>query len=140
MKRSACQPDCCSPAGPQDCCAEYGNLRNRRLINEDQARRLAVLFKVLANDTRLRLMHVLIRSDEVSVGHLAESLGMTPQAVSNQLQKLVALAVVESRRDGNSMFYRVIDPCVVSVLDTGLCLMEDSRRRKRNARSVTILA
>jgi ArsR family transcriptional regulator, lead/cadmium/zinc/bismuth-responsive transcriptional repressor len=40
------------------------------------------------------------------------------------------LGVVDSRREGNSIFYRLIDPCVLSLLDTGLCLLEESRRRK----------
>jgi DNA-binding transcriptional ArsR family regulator len=84
----------------------------------------------LANDTRLRLLHALVRSGELSLSDLAEAVEMKPQAVSNQLQRLSDLGVVDSRREGNSIFYRLIDPCVLSLLDTGLCLMEESRRRK----------
>ena len=46
------------------------------------------MFKVLANDTRLRLLHAVVRAGEICVTDLADSLGMKPQAVSNQLQRL----------------------------------------------------
>jgi len=86
---------------------------------------LASVFKVLANDTRLRILHALIRSDELCVTDLAKSIGMKPQAVSNQIQRLADLGIVASRRDGNSIHYRVVDLCVRSLLDQALCLMEE---------------
>lgn len=84
------------------------------------------LFKVLASDTRLRLLHALVRADELCVGDLARAVGMTPQAVSNQLQRLVDRGILSARRDGNSIHYRITDPCVPTLLDQGLCLAEDS--------------
>ncbi len=96
-----------------------------------------MLFKVLANDTRLRLLHVLIKSGELPVTDLAQELEMKPQAVSNQLQKLSIQQIVESRRDGNSIYYRVVDPCVTMLFDLGLCLLEyKPARSKRKSVSV----
>jgi DNA-binding transcriptional ArsR family regulator len=92
---------------------------------------LAAVFKVLANDTRLRLLHALVRADELCVTDLAASVGMKPQAVSNQLQRLSDLGILASRRDGNSIYYRVVDLCVRSLLDQGLCLMEEASDRSR---------
>jgi len=89
------------------------------------------VFKVLANDTRLRLLHALVRADEICVTDLAASLGMKPQAVSNQLQRLSDLGILASRRDGNSVYYRLVDLCVRSLLDEGLCLMEEVSDRDR---------
>ena len=89
------------------------------------------MFKVLANDTRLRLLHALVRADELCVTDLAASVGMKPQAVSNQLQRLSDLGILASRRDGNNIFYRVVDPCVRSLLDQGLCLVEEVSSRDR---------
>jgi DNA-binding transcriptional ArsR family regulator len=91
---------------------------------------LAAVFKVLANDTRLRL-HALVRADELCVTDLAGSLGMKPQAVSNQLQRLSDLGILASRRDGNSIYYRLVDLCVRSLLDQGLCLVEEVSDRSR---------
>jgi len=86
---------------------------------------------VLASDTRLRLLHALVLADELCVTDLAASVGMKPQAVSNQLQRLSDLGILASRRDGNSIHYRVVDLCVRSLLDQGLCLMEEVSARDR---------
>ncbi|MBT4864857.1 MAG: helix-turn-helix transcriptional regulator [Planctomycetaceae bacterium] len=98
--------------------------RDRPLIAGDQAAALMQLFKVFANDTRLRLLHALVREDELCVGDLAEAVGMKPQAVSNQLQRLVDRGIIGSRRDGVNIYYRIIDPCVPVLLERGLCLIE----------------
>jgi len=113
------------------CCPPKPNLRERPLITPEQASELEDTFKVLANDTRLRLLHALARAGELCVSHLAEAVGMTPQAVSNQLQRLVDRSILGSRRNGNNIYYRIVDPCVTSLLDLGLCLAEDARGRQR---------
>lgn len=100
------------------------SLENRALLSPVQAGGLAAVFKVLANDTRLRILHALIRAKELCVTDLSTSIGMKPQAVSNQMQRLADLGIVASRREGNTIRYRLIDLCVRSLLDQGLCLME----------------
>jgi len=110
----------------QACCAPKPAIRERPLITSAQASDLMGLFKVLANDTRLRLLHALIRAGELPVGELAAAVDMKPQAVSNQLQRLTDRGILESRRAGNNIFYRIVDPCVITLLDQGLCLAEDA--------------
>lgn len=83
------------------------------------------LFKVLANDTRVRLLHHLVRVGEATVTELAKTLGMKSQAVSNQLVRLADTRMVAARRDGNYVYYRVTNGCVPPLLDLALCLMED---------------
>ncbi len=95
----------------------------------EDAQQLAALFKVVANETRLRMLHALVRSGELRAGDLASAVGMLPQAVSNQLQRLLDRGILASRREGNYIWYRIADPCVTSLLDRGLCLMEDARER-----------
>ena len=109
------------------CCNKL-SLKERPLLSPIQAGGLAAVFKVLANDTRLRLLHALVRADEICVT-LAASIGMKPQAVSNQLQRLSDLGIIDSRREGNNIHYRLVDLCVRSMLDQGLCLMEESTSR-----------
>lgn len=106
------------------CCAGVP-LDERPLLTPIQAGGLAAVFKVLANDTRLRLLHALVRDGELCVTELAASIGMKPQAVSNQLQRLLDLGILSSRRDGNNIHYRLIDACVRSLMDQALCLMEE---------------
>jgi DNA-binding transcriptional ArsR family regulator len=105
-------------------------LADRPLMTCAQAVQVGSLFGVLANDTRLRLLHEIVRRDEVCVGDLAESLEMKPQAISNQLQRLADKGIVSSRRDGTSILYRIVDPCIPILLDRGLCLIEETSRRK----------
>jgi DNA-binding transcriptional ArsR family regulator len=112
------------------CCPPKPALRERPLITPAQAADLEDVFKVLANDTRLRLLHALVRSEELCVTELAEAMGMTPQAVSNQLQRLAGRGILDSRRNGNNIYYRIVDPCVPSLLDQGLCLTEDAFSRR----------
>src|SRR5580692_5060760 len=91
-----------------DCCDEP-SLKERPMMSPIQAGGLAAVFKVLASDARLRLLHALVRADELCVTDLAASLGMKGQAVSSQLQRLSDLGILASRRDGNSIYYRVVD-------------------------------
>jgi len=104
--------------------AQRTALKNRPLINPDEAGSLVRLFKVFSNDTRLRLLHALVREGELCVTGLADAVDMKPQAVSNQLQRLVDRGILGSRRDGNNVYYRIVDPCVPVMLDRGLCLVE----------------
>lgn len=104
-------------------------LKDRGLMTPIQAGGLAAVFKVLANDTRLRLLHALVRADEMCVTDLAAAVGMKPQAVSNQLQRLSDLGILSSRRDGNNIYYRVVDICVSGLLEQGWCLMDESSGR-----------
>jgi DNA-binding transcriptional ArsR family regulator len=89
------------------------------------------LFKVLANETRIRMLHHIVRKKEATVTDIARALGMKPQAVSNQLMRLSDTRVVSSRRDGNNVFYRVMNGCVSPLLDLALCLMEDESRPRQ---------
>ncbi len=100
------------------CCTNPA-LKERPLLSPIQAGGLAAVFKVLANDTRLRLLHALVRADELCVTDLAASVGMKPQAVSNQLQRLSDLGILASRREGTNIHYRLVDLCVRSLLTKG---------------------
>ena len=103
-------------------------LRDRPLLDLYQADELTRLYKVLANDTRLRLLHAIERAGELSVTDLSTEVGMKPQAVSNQLQRLADRRIVASRREGSRLFYHIADPCVPGLLDLGMCLLEETGR------------
>src|SRR5215217_4640174 len=103
-------------------------LRERPLMEQTQADELVRLYKVLANDARLKILHALERAGELSVTNLAAEIGMKPQAVSNQLQRLADRRIVTSRREGSRLFYRISDPCVPGLIDLGMCLLEETGR------------
>jgi DNA-binding transcriptional ArsR family regulator len=79
------------------------------------------------------LLHALIRADEICVTDLASSVGMKPQAVSNQLQRLSDLGIISSRREGNNIHYRLVDRCVTGLLEQGWCLMDESNDKTASA-------
>lgn len=118
---------CCTP---RDSCADRPGLDERPLLSFVEAVKVMALFKVLANDTRIRMLHHIVRSGEATVTDLAKVLGMKPQAVSNQLMRLSDTGMVASRRDGNNVYYRVMNGCVAPLLDLALCLMEDEGRAR----------
>lgn len=110
-------------------CPEKECLRERPLLSSEQAIEVEALFEVLANDTRLRLIHEVARREEVCVVDLADALDMKPQAISNQLQRLLDKGIVAARRNGNNVFYRIVDNCVMILLEHGLCLIEETAKR-----------
>lgn len=116
---------CCAPGDPA---SNRPGLAGRPLLSFVDAVKVMALFKVLSNDTRIRMLHHLVRNRESSVTDIAKALGMKPQAVSNQLQRLSDTGMVASRREGNSIFYRVKNGCVAPLLDLALYLMEDEAR------------
>ena len=59
---------------------------------------------------------------------LANAVDMTPQAISNKLQKLYSQGIIATRREGNMIYYRVIDERIVGLLEEALCLLVDSKR------------
>lgn len=113
-------------------CPAKATLKQRPPMSCEQALAVEALFSVLSNDTRLRLLHEIARRDEACTSELAETLGLKPQAVSNQLQRLLDRGIVAASRAGNNVFYRIVDPCVVILLERGLCLIEETARRSES--------
>jgi DNA-binding transcriptional ArsR family regulator len=108
-------------------CPSQPALAERPSLGLEAAAELARVYETLANETRLRLLHVLVKEGEIYPSGLAAKLGMKPQAISNQLQRLSDRGIVQTRRDGNNVLYRIVDPCVIELIDRGLCLLEDMR-------------
>lgn len=98
-------------------------LAQRPLLDDIEVAELSGLFAVLANDTRLRILHAIARSGEASVTAIADQVAASTQSVSNHLQRMADQNIVATRRDGNRIYYRLIDPCVGGVMELGLCLL-----------------
>jgi len=64
------------------------------------------IFRMLADGTRLQLLWCL-RDDELPVGVLAAMLDKQPAAVSQHLAKLRLARLVQTRRQGTTVFYRL---------------------------------
>jgi ArsR family transcriptional regulator len=82
----------------------------------------AGLFRVLGHPARVRIIE-LLREGERSVGALQVELGLESGPTSQHLTALRRVGLVESRRDGTSVFYRAADERVFDLLDAGRALV-----------------
>jgi DNA-binding transcriptional ArsR family regulator len=83
---------------------------------EVSAAAAARLMKLLASEQRLILL-CRLGDGECSVGELAQHVGLAQSAASQHLAKLRAEGVVATRRDAQTIYYRLADPAAVRVID-----------------------
>jgi len=69
----------------------------------------AQLFNLASNSTRLKILFLLDRLKELCVCDLAEMLGVSVSAVSQHLAKLRAYGLTPTRRDAQTIYYRLSD-------------------------------
>ncbi len=79
----------------------------RRLLSADDASRLASLLGLLADPVRSRILYALDVVEELCVGDLALALNATEDAVTYGLRILRTAGLVQNRRDGRIIFYRL---------------------------------
>lgn len=77
----------------------------------------AGVFQALAHPTRIAIVEYLQRG-ELTVGRLCEKLNLEQANVSQHLAVLRNKRLVESRKQGNQIFYRLCDPRFGQVLET----------------------
>ena len=77
------------------------------LANDPDERELVSIFKLLADETRLRVLMNLMRERELHVSALCERLDQSQPAVSHHLALLRGAGLIEARRDGKHNFYSV---------------------------------
>ncbi len=81
-----------------------------RSLGPDGADAVADLFAVLADPSRTRIVHLLaLTRDEMCVCDIALVLGMSVSALSHQLRSLRDRGVVDRRKAGRIVFYRLVD-------------------------------
>jgi ArsR family transcriptional regulator len=80
--------------------------------------KLAVLYKMFADNTRLRILWALSR-EEMCVCDLAFLLGMTKSAISHQLKSLRLSNLVKFRKQGQIVFYSLADSHVEDIFEKG---------------------
>ncbi len=88
-------------------------------LNRPELEKLSLIFKLLGDPTRLRLVTALM-GGEMCVCDLAASLGLSESAVSHQLRRLRDSALVKNRREGPVLYYSLDDDHVIELLHMGL--------------------
>jgi DNA-binding transcriptional ArsR family regulator len=80
---------------------------------DDIFRRQARVLKALANESRLKIVDRLAQG-ETSAGDLTKLVGSDQSTVSKHLAVLRSHGIVDDRREGNVVFYRLLIPCVTN--------------------------
>ena len=78
------------------------------MLSEAAIKDVAKLFKLLADETRLRILALLTQNDECHVRALCDVLGQSQPAVSHHLALLRVDGLIDMRRDGKHNFYRLV--------------------------------
>jgi len=76
-------------------------------LSEQAIRELARVFKLLSDETRLRILFYLAQNSELHVTDLCNRLGQSQPAVSHHLALLRVSRLIEARREGKHNFYSV---------------------------------
>ncbi|HET7421493.1 MAG TPA: metalloregulator ArsR/SmtB family transcription factor [Candidatus Dormibacteraeota bacterium] len=83
----------------------------------------AELFKALSHPTRIRILE-LLREGEKSVSQLQLALGVEGSTASQQLAILRMKNLVDTRRAGTAIYYRLRDPQINDLLDAARRIFE----------------
>jgi DNA-binding transcriptional ArsR family regulator len=112
------------------------------VIDAEDAGRLSRLLALLGDPVRVRLLYALDLVEELCVGDLALALDITEDAASYGLRMLRTAGLVQTRKDGRVVFYRLADTFPEPLLEH--CLREllrlselagGDRTRRRSSRS-----
>ncbi len=95
------------------------------ILDEHTAAHVAELFRAFSDTSRVRIMSALV-DGEKNVGALAELVGVSESAVSHHMRGLRQMRLVQSRRDGKEVYYRVEDPHIVALFSQGVEHVRDA--------------
>jgi DNA-binding transcriptional ArsR family regulator len=90
-----------------------------QLLDEHTAAHVAELFRAFSDTSRVRILSVLT-DQEFNVGALAKIVGITESAVSHQLRGLRQMKIVQARREGKEVYYRVQDEHIIALFQQGV--------------------
>jgi DNA-binding transcriptional ArsR family regulator len=83
---------------------------------ERKAAEAAGLLKLLANENRLLILCRLAVAGEMSVGDLADAVDLSQSALSQHLAKMREDGLLATRREAQTVFYRIADPNAARLL------------------------
>src|SRR6187551_200372 len=100
-------------------------------LSKATTRDLVQLFKMLGDDTRVRVLHYLTQRDELNVRTLCKLLGQSQPAVSHHLALLRLAGIIECRRDGKHNFYHLVPKRCQAYLDVVFSVSGEQTRKVR---------
>ncbi len=89
------------------------------ILNEHLAAHVAELFRAFSDTSRVRILSALL-SGEMNISALAEVVGISESAVSHHMRGLRQMRMVQSRRDGKEVYYRIDDEHIIALFQQGV--------------------
>jgi ArsR family transcriptional regulator len=89
------------------------------ILNEHLAAHVAELFRAFSDTSRVRILSALM-TGEMNISALAEVVGISESAVSHHMRGLRQMRMVQSRRDGKEVYYRVGDEHIIALFQQGV--------------------
>lgn len=84
----------------------------------------AEFFKALAHPLRIRILEVLAAGDK-NVNEIQAMLGQAGSGVSQQLAVLRSKNIVQWRKEGNRVMYRLRDPLIIELLSVAKQIIDN---------------
>jgi DNA-binding transcriptional ArsR family regulator len=88
-------------------------------VDERTASLVAALFGAFSDPSRVRIVARLV-VQELNVGALAQSVGISESAVSHHLRSLRQMGLVVARRVGKEVYYRIEDDHIIALFTQGV--------------------
>jgi ArsR family transcriptional regulator len=89
------------------------------ILNEHLAAQVAELFRAFSDTSRVRIVSALL-TREMNINALAEVVGISESAVSHHMRGLRQMRMVQSRRDGKEVYYRIDDDHIIALFQQGV--------------------
>ncbi len=89
------------------------------ILDENTASQVAELFRSFSDTSRVRILSALL-SGELNTGALAVALGISESAVSHHMRGLRQMRMVQARRDGKEVYYRLDDEHIIALFQQGV--------------------
>jgi ArsR family transcriptional regulator len=89
------------------------------VLTEHTAAHVAELFRAFSDTSRVRILSALVER-ELNVSALAELAGISESAVSHHLRGLRQMRLVQARRDGKEVYYRIDDEHIIALFQQGV--------------------
>ncbi len=88
-------------------------------MDEHLAAHVAELFRAFSDTSRVRILAVLV-VQEMNISALAEVVGVSESAISHHMRGLRQMRMVQSRREGKEVYYRVEDEHIIGLFQQGV--------------------
>ncbi len=92
---------------------------NLSILDENTAAQVAELFRAFSDTSRVRILSALL-GGEMNTGALASALGISESAVSHHMRGLRQMRMVQARRDGKEVYYRLDDEHIIELFQQGV--------------------